>query len=122
MPRSAIHSKAQILATAEHQLRQTGAGSITVDGIARAAGCAKGLVHYHFNTKNELLSAAAQAMFGRRCERWAEALKAPSFDIAIRSSWALLKTEAAEGVTRAWTSILTHDIELTGRSVRFCKR
>jgi len=109
--------RSKILATVDIQLRRAGAASITIDQIAREAGCAKGLVNYHFKTKALLLAAAAERLFADRDGRWTEALSGVSADEAIQRSWRLIAAEATTGFWRAEASLATVEDSLTVRTV-----
>ena len=49
--------KLRIVEASERVLIEQGLEGWTVEGVAREAGCAKGLVHYHHRTKGALLIA-----------------------------------------------------------------
>ncbi len=117
MARSSGDSKARILAAAESQLRERGAASLTIDAVAREARCAKGLVTYHFSSKARLLAAAVDQMLAGREDRWEAALSGSTPDAAIKKSWALLDSEAGDGVWRAWSSLLSGGDKLTVQTV-----
>lgn len=106
MPRkSKAEAREAILRAAVDVIKERGARSITVDAVARRAGCAKGLVHYHFKTKAGLLEAVADRLARQRREGWETAFSASTPKDAIEQSWNLLTTEASGGVGRAWASL-----------------
>lgn len=115
MARNPEPARATILDAAERLLRRGGGG--TVDEVAREAGCAKGLVHYHFKTKAALLAAAAGRLAEKRRSRWAEAFRTPSPDAAIQQSWTLLVSESRDGTIRAWTALAAQRDKATDRAV-----
>lgn len=117
MPRSPLPSRRAILSAAERLLKIRGASATTVEAVARQAGCAKGLVHYHFKTKSELLAAVAEQLALGRSERWARVLEASSGRDAVARSWALLRSEAGDGTVAAWISLLVHSKSVTDRTV-----
>lgn len=117
MTRNRKESRAAILAAAEQLLKRRGAAPTTIDAVSREAGCAKGLVNYHFKTKPALLAAVAQQLGAQRETAWAEALRAPSPEAAIELTWNLLAREARDGTIRAWTSLLAERDALTGQAV-----
>lgn len=78
----------------------------TVERVAKRAGCAKGLVHYHYNSKSELLARVAERMAQRRHERRLEALALggpPSID----RLWIDLADEVKTGEAAAWLALLS---------------
>ena len=94
-----------ILDAAVEVIKERGARTVTIDRVAKRAGCAKGLVHYHFKTKAGMLGAVADALTANRQASWTAAFDAPSPKDAIDQTWALLSQESATGVIRAWTSL-----------------
>lgn len=115
MSRDSRRARGAILDAAERLLRR--GGGVTVDQVAREARCAKGLVHYHYQTKGGLLAATASHLAERRRTRWAEAFRAATPQGAIRGSWDLLLSEADDGTIRAWTALCAERNRVTGRSV-----
>jgi len=53
-------ARAQILAAAAELAKETGAGHISIDAIARRAGISKGGLLYHFPKKNDLIRALVE--------------------------------------------------------------
>jgi TetR/AcrR family transcriptional repressor of bet genes len=98
-------SKQSIVAAADALIRRKGAANITVDQVAKEAGCAKGLVHYHFKTKRGVIEAVARHLATGRTQEWVAAFRAPTPKGAIDQSWALLTKESEDGTIRAWTSV-----------------
>lgn len=107
MPKKRGASKDGILRAAELLLRKGGARSLTLDEVAGQAGCAKGLIHYHFKTKAGLLEAAAARLAQARELRWRAAFEADSPKDAIERTWAILTDESTDGTVRAWTSLFS---------------
>ena len=60
MARSKEATRKAILDATEALLMLRGAHTLTIDAVAREARCAKGLVHYHFRTKGQLLVEVVQ--------------------------------------------------------------
>jgi AcrR family transcriptional regulator len=104
-----------ILDAAERLLQRT--GGATIDDVARDAQCAKGLVHYHFRTKDQLMAAVVADTFERRRRRWTDALQADTPQEAIEHSWQLLIDEHSSGVTRLWIVLGALEGRATVRSV-----
>jgi AcrR family transcriptional regulator len=99
-------ARARILDCAESLVREHGGDAVSVEAVAKAAGSAKGLVHYHFKTKQGLLSAVAERLAGERTKHWVEAFDAPAAHDAVQRTWALLTKESADGTVRAWQSLV----------------
>lgn len=116
MAKDPHRARATILDAADRLLRRGGGG--TVDEVAREAGCAKGLVHYHFKTKAGLLAATAARLGEGRRRRWAEAFHADSPQAAIDRSWALLVSESRDGTVKAWTALCARSEKATDQAVR----
>jgi AcrR family transcriptional regulator len=87
-------------------LASVGLTDWTVERVAKRAGCAKGLVHYHYNSKSELLARVAERMGRRRHERRLKAL-APGGPPSIDRLWIDLTTEVNDGEAAAWLALLS---------------
>jgi len=94
-----------IIAAAISLVKRRGASVVTVDAVATEAGCAKGLVHYHFKTKKRLWEAVAQSLARSRSEKWDAAFSAETARDAIHSTWTLLTDESVNGTILAWTTM-----------------
>ncbi len=94
-----------IVAAALALVKRHGAAGVTVGAVAEEAGCAKGLVHYHFRTKLRLWEATARRLAHERHRQWADAFKAGSPKEAIHATWELLVEESVNGTTLAWTTM-----------------
>jgi len=99
-------SMKKIVSAALGLVKRLGAAGVTIGAVAEEAGCAKGLVHYHFKTKQRLWEATARRLALERHRRWTEAFKAGSPKEAIRATWDLLVEESVDGTTLAWTTML----------------
>ena len=106
MPRSKQKSRESILEAVESVLRKRGAHNTTMDTVATEAGCAKGLVHYHFDTKQKLLVEAVSRIAQTRETAWKEAFATPDPQDAVDRTWALIRKEADSGTLRAWSSLV----------------
>ena len=73
--RDAERARARIVDASHAVLLDGGMEGWTVDAVARRAGCAKGLVHYHFGTKGALLHATAGQLAAARWRRIAAGLQ-----------------------------------------------
>lgn len=99
--------KEQIPQAALEVLTREGLQNWTISEVAREAGCAKGLVHYHFHTKEDLLGTVADQLVRERAESRLAALGAGS-TAALDSLWAQLAESVERGRTAAWLSLLGH--------------
>ena len=111
-------AKLRILAAAKAGLRKTGATELTIDMVAEDAACAKGLVHYHYKTKDQLVAAAADSLLSDYEAKWAAALRTGSPDEAISKTWALVVAEARDGTPHAWASLKSYGQNMTGQTVK----
>ncbi|UCD23830.1 MAG: TetR/AcrR family transcriptional regulator [Gemmatimonadota bacterium] len=116
IPRGQAHDT--ILQAAVELVKERGASAITVDAVAKAAGSAKGLVHYHFKTKLGLLGAVTERIAQARERNWIAALEPGVAQSAVERSWDLLTSESTSGVTLAWQSLLQSGDALTDHSVK----
>ena len=101
MTASQPERRSRIIATAGTLLTSHGLHGWSVEQVAAGAGCAKGLVHYHFGTRTALLAAVVDEMACRRMARRSAAL-APGGTAALDALWAVLREDAGAGVSRAW--------------------
>ena len=111
-------SRELILGAAIGLLQEARSSSVSVAAVAERAGCAKGLVHYHFKTKQNLWEAAAEHLTAQRVHAWQEAFLAPSPSEAIQRTWWLLAQESSDGTIIAWTSILDPGSAIPDSAVR----
>ena len=97
--------KAKIVAAAALVTRQSGLTDWTVESVAKKAGCAKGLVLYHFGTKAALLTELAAHVSTERLERRISALSvggAPGLD----RLWQVLVRDIEDGTTGLWIGLI----------------
>ena len=106
-------ARERILECAEALIRQKGADLMSIEAVAASAGSAKGLVHYHFKTKQGLMSAIAERLATTRKNRWEAAFKSPSAPEAILQTWSLLTEESSDGTLQAWQSLVGFGDRLT---------
>lgn len=109
-------ARRSILDAAIHELRDKGAGTATVEAVAKRAGCAKGLVLYHFKTKQNLFESAGSALVKTRMDKWTTAFEGTATE-AIDQTWDVLTTESANGVAMAWSSLLSPAGQISDQSV-----
>ncbi len=110
-------ARRSILDAAILELREKGAGAATVEAVAKRAGCAKGLVLYHFKTKQDLFEAAAVALANTRTSKWTAAFEGTATE-AIDQTWDVLTAESANGVTMAWASLLSPTGQISDQAVK----
>jgi AcrR family transcriptional regulator len=111
-------SKDMIVAAAIAILRERGASGFTVEAVASKAGCAKGLVHYHFKTKRGLSSALADEILRSRMREWQSVLGSSRPEEAIHATWRLLVDESSDGTLRSWDAAFGEASPVTDREVR----
>jgi AcrR family transcriptional regulator len=109
--------KEQISGAALEVLVQDGLEKWTVSAVADHAGCAKGLVHYHHKTKEQLLATAADQLARARAEDRLGALRTGGTE-ALDALWNILVTTASTGRTRAWLSLLGHSSDRVHQAAR----
>jgi AcrR family transcriptional regulator len=89
-------------------LKREGLNGWTVEAVAQDAGCAKGLVNYHFGTKDTLLARVRERLeFDRRESRLA-ALDAAAGTAALDRLWQVLDAEVTTGAFGAWADLVRH--------------
>ena len=96
----------RIVEAAKSTLLREGLAGWTVERVAREAGCAKGLVHYHFHSKWELLALVASNLRRERIERRAEAFRRQG-TAGLDALWAVLLAEVESGECAAWLGLVT---------------
>ncbi|HEU4829524.1 MAG TPA: TetR family transcriptional regulator [Gemmatimonadales bacterium] len=96
----------RIIDAAKAILIRDGLAGWTVERVAREAGCAKGLVHYHFETKWQVLALVAAALRKERMARRAGAFGRSGAD-ALDALWEVLTAETASGECAAWFALAT---------------
>jgi AcrR family transcriptional regulator len=108
-------SRELILGAALRVVRRFGSSAVTVASVAEEAGCAKGLVHYHFDTKQKLWESAAQSLAAERLSSWAHAFESADPSETIQRTWSLLVDESTDGTILAWTSLLGPGSDVSGQ-------
>jgi len=106
-------ARQRILECASSLVQESGAEAMSIEAVAAAAGSAKGLVHYHFKTKQGLLSAVAERLAGNRMDSWSSAFRAPTAHDAVSQTWSVLTSESVDGTVRAWQSLVGTSERLT---------
>ena len=100
--------KDTILGAAIEVIALHGLNNWTVEEVANRAHCAKGLVNYHFRSKNELLTRAAETIRDDRTARRLAACQTSGTQ-ALDRLWAVLVNEVESGWFAARLSLLAAD-------------
>lgn len=100
--------KETILAAAIEVIALHGLNNWTVEEVANRAHCAKGLVNYHYRSKRELLTRAAETVRDDRSARRLAAVQVPGTS-ALDRLWETLVQEVDSGWFAAWLSLLAAD-------------
>lgn len=78
----------------------------TVDNVASQAGCAKGLVLYHFKSKEALLGRVVERVRESQSSRRAEALSKAQGSAALDRLWQVLAADVKSGAFGLWVGLL----------------
>jgi AcrR family transcriptional regulator len=100
--------KDTILSAAIEVIALHGLNNWTVEEVANRAHCAKGLVNYHYRSKLELLTLAAETLRDDRCARRLAAVQVRGSQ-ALDRLWETLIQEVERGWFAAWLSLLAAD-------------
>jgi AcrR family transcriptional regulator len=111
-------ARKRIVDAAVQELTAAAGLAPTMDQVASAAGCAKGLVHYHFRTKDALLAEAAGRIWADRGRTWREALSNPDPSAALAAAWSVLTREARNGRTMSCLALGSLPGAMTVQSAR----
>lgn len=95
-----------IVTAATDLLGTTGLSGWSVDKVADGAGCAKGLIHYHFGSKDTLLGEVRQQLEFKRREARLHALASGSGAKALDGLWEVLQDEVRRGIFGAWLDLV----------------
>ncbi len=97
--------KSAILAAARTVLIREGYDAWTIEAVAREAGCAKGLVNYHFRSKTLLLAEVARVLREDRQQTRLAPLHQRGTE-ALDALWLAIDEEVGSGVFGAWLALL----------------
>lgn len=100
--------KDAILGAAIEVLVLHGLNNWTVEEVANRARCAKGLVNYHYRSKQDLLIQVAETIRDDRSARRLAAVQSSGAQ-ALDRLWEALAQEIASGWFAAWLSLLAAD-------------
>ncbi|MGH2625302.1 MAG: TetR family transcriptional regulator [Anaerolineales bacterium] len=98
-------SRSVLITAAVNVLAHEGLTRCSVQAVAARAGCAKGLMNYHFRSKHELLAAVAARLAHDRAEGRLQALRTHGTR-GLDALWEVLVDEIASGEARAWMALL----------------
>lgn len=110
MPRDSTPARSAILAAALQTLRREGLGGFSIGVVARRAGVAKGLVLYHFESRQRLLARCAAEIETARAQRLSAACSGAAGAAAADACWAELRRQAEDGTARAWMALCAADV------------
>lgn len=74
--------------------------------VAKAAGVSSALLHYHFDTKQRLLAAAASVLLEERLRRWATATASGGGIQALDRLWSVLEERSRDGSELAFAEFV----------------
>jgi AcrR family transcriptional regulator len=100
--------KESILGAAIEVIALHGLNNWTVEEVANRAHCAKGLINYHYRSKQELLARAAETIRDDRCAHRLAAAQSTGSQ-ALDRLWLTLVQEVESGWFAAWLSLLAAD-------------
>ncbi len=100
--------KDAILGAAIDVIALHGLTNWTVEEVANRAHCAKGLVNYHYRSKQDLLVRSAETLRDDRFARRLAAIAVPG-SAALDRLWTVLVQEVESGWYAAWLSLLAAD-------------
>lgn len=104
-----------ILSASISLLGEAGLGGWTVERVAARAGCAKGLVVYHFGSKRALLEGSASALGAAHQAVRQDALAGRSGTAVLDALWQALLDEVQSGGLAGWLAVQS-DPELRSHS------
>jgi len=105
MPRDPTPARSAILAGALQTLRRDGLDGFSIAAVAHRAAVAKGLVLYHFGSRQQLLASCGMAIAEERSRRLAAAQAGGSGAAEADACWEELRRQDADGTARAWLAL-----------------
>lgn len=106
MPKDSTATRRAILQAALGLLRRDGIDRFSIEGVARLAGVAKGLVIYHYGSRAELLVEAGRELGRERAARFARARASAAGVRGIDAGWGELLEQERDGTARAWIGLI----------------
>ena len=120
MPKDAASTRSSILAAAVQTLQRGGVEGFTLDAVARRAGVVKGLILYHYASRDRLLRAAADEIATARTAALDRALATGAGTGALDAGWEELLRQSKDGTARAWLSLCASGlIDRSARNAEF---
>ncbi len=105
MPKDSAPTRSAILAAAVQALKRNGLEGFAIEQVARRAAVAKGLVLYHFRSRNRLLGLCAAQIAGERRRRLTKILEGAAGAAAVDACWEELRCQQEDGLARAWLGL-----------------
>lgn len=102
---STAEARSRILAATASRLLNVGAFKLNMQDVAAEAGVSKGLIHYHFDSKDTLLAQTVEWMTVEISAREAEALAGATAQTAIEMLWRWMADELSVGHIRILTEL-----------------
>lgn len=102
---AATLSKSKIIDATQDTIAELGLTGWTVQAVASRLGCAKGLILYHFGTKEALLRELGLRLLMRRVERRIEAIGTGGSD-GLEALWQLIEEDVRSGTSRIWLALV----------------
>src|SRR3990167_6046386 len=97
----------QIIGSGIDLLSSGGLNGCSVEAIASRSGCAKGLVNYHFGSKDALLLRVAERLRDERHQARPPAMDRPG-SAALDALWRVTAADVRSGWSRAWLALLSN--------------
>jgi AcrR family transcriptional regulator len=110
VPKDSSATRSAILTAAVQTLQRGGVEGFTLDAVARRAGVVKGLLLYHYASRNRLLKAAASQIAEARTSAISRALRSAPGTSGLDACWEELRRQAEDGTARAWLSLCAADL------------
>jgi AcrR family transcriptional regulator len=111
---TASATRDKLVSAACMALRERGLAALTVASVASRAEVSTALVHYHFDTKGQLLLAAAARLAAARSAHRLDALAERSGLRALDDVWEILLGSAESGEERAYLELALRGLEDDG--------
>jgi AcrR family transcriptional regulator len=105
MPRNSAPTRSAILAASLQTLRGDGLEGFSLAAVAECAAIPKGLVLYHFGSRQQLLASCGMAIVEERSRRLAAAQGGSSGAAEADACWEELRRQDADGTARAWLAL-----------------
>jgi len=115
---SVSDAQARILSATATRLLAAGAAKLNMQDVADEAGVSKGLIHYHFDTKDALLARTVDWLTTQIEERERHALDTAIAQTAIEALWRWLTKELLTGHVRILADLAHYPSVTVNASVR----